>query len=76
MAEHETGTVQWFNNSTGFGLIHRDSGGDVFVHYTYIQGDGFRKLRANQKVEFVVNEEDEKGPQAENVTQINESVSE
>lgn len=72
MAEREAGTVKWFNNVKGFGFIQRDNGGDVFVHYTQIDGEGFRKLRAKQRVEFVVNEEDAKGPQAENVTEIEE----
>lgn len=70
MAERETGTVKWFNNTKGYGFITRDNGGDVFVHYTNIQGEGFRKLRAKERVEFIVNEEAEKGPQAEDVVRL------
>jgi CspA family cold shock protein len=54
MEEREQGTVKWFNNSKGFGFIARDSGGDVFVHYSSIQGDGYRTLEENQRVEFIV----------------------
>jgi len=69
MAERETGTVKWFNNSKGFGFIVRDQGGDVFVHYSAISGDGFRSLEEGQKVEFTVTE-GEKGPQAQDVTVV------
>ncbi|MCF7805081.1 MAG: cold-shock protein [Candidatus Marinimicrobia bacterium] len=69
MAERETGTVKWFNNSKGFGFIVRDQGGDVFVHFSEIQGDGFRSLEEGQKVEFTVTE-GEKGPQAQEVTLV------
>jgi len=54
MADRETGTVKWFNDSKGYGFIQRDSGGDVFVHHSAIQGEGFRSLREGQQVEFEV----------------------
>ncbi len=66
MAERETGTVKWFNSRKGFGFIEREGADDVFVHYSTIQGDGFKNLEEGQKVEFTVTE-GEKGPQAENV---------
>jgi len=62
------GTVKWFDNKKGYGFIERDGeDGDVFVHYSNIQGDGYRSLDEGQKVEFTVMESD-KGPQAHNVT--------
>lgn len=67
MAERETGTVKWFNNSKGFGFIEREQGGDVFVHFTSIRDDGgFRSLKEGQRVEFTVTE-GQKGLQAEDV---------
>lgn len=69
MAEREQGTVKWFNDSKGYGFISRDAGDDVFVHYTAVQGDGFRSLRENQRVEFSV-EQGPKGLQAVNVVPI------
>ncbi|MFO7950146.1 MAG: cold-shock protein [Candidatus Fermentibacteraceae bacterium] len=66
MAERETGTVKWFNESKGYGFIARESGDDVFVHFSAIQGEGFRTLEENQRVEFSV-EEDPKGLRAANV---------
>ena len=48
------GTVKWFNNSKGFGFITQDDGGDVFVHHSAIQSDGFRSLSEGEKVEFEV----------------------
>ena len=66
MNERESGTVKWFDNSKGYGFIQRDSGGDVFVHYSAILGVGFRSLAEGQRVEFDV-EEGAKGPQAQNV---------
>ncbi|MCF7803108.1 MAG: cold shock domain-containing protein [Candidatus Marinimicrobia bacterium] len=66
MAEQETGTVKWFNNSKGFGFIEREEGDDVFVHYSDITGDGFRSLAEGQRVEFTVTQGD-KGPKAQNV---------
>jgi CspA family cold shock protein len=64
--EREQGTVKWFNGSKGYGFIERDEGGDVFVHYSAIQGEGYRSLDEGQRVEFTV-VEGEKGPQAQNV---------
>ncbi len=66
MSEKEQGTVKWFNGSKGYGFIERDSGEDVFVHYTSIQQDGYRTLTEGQRVEFVVTQ-GEKGPQAQEV---------
>ncbi|MFH0925175.1 MAG: cold shock domain-containing protein [bacterium] len=66
MADRETGTVKWFNASKGFGFITRESGGDVFVHYSSITGGGYRSLEEGQKVEFTVTE-GKKGPQAQDV---------
>ncbi len=60
----ETGIVKWFNESKGFGFIAPDNGGkDLFAHFREIQGNGFRTLRENQRVEFDVSE-GQKGPQA------------
>lgn len=67
MTEQETGTVKWFNTSRGYGFIERDAGGDVFVHYSAIVGEGYRTLEEGQKVEFNI-VEGEKGPQAQDVT--------
>lgn len=62
-----TGTVKWFNESKGFGFIAQDDGGeDVFVHFSAIQGSGFKTLAENQKVTFEV-QQGPKGPQAANV---------
>ena len=64
------GTVKWFNAEKGFGFIAPDDGSsDVFVHYSEIQGSGFRTLEENQKVEFEIGE-GAKGPQAQNVTAL------
>jgi len=64
-----TGTVKWFNPEKGFGFISREDGPDVFVHFSAIQGDGYRNLEENQKVEFDVTQ-GPKGPQASNVRPI------
>jgi len=61
-----TGTVKFFNETKGFGFITRDGGPDVFVHYSAIQGGGFKTLAEGQQVEFTVTQ-GQKGPQAENV---------
>ena len=66
MSNRETGTVKWFNESKGFGFIERESGADVFVHFSAIQSEGFKTLAEGQKVEFNVTD-GQKGPQAENV---------
>ena len=60
------GTVKWFNDSRGYGFITRPSGGDVFVHFSSIKGDGFRTLAEGDEVEFEVQETD-RGLQAANV---------
>ena len=62
-----TGKVKWFNNSKGYGFIEKQGGGDVFVHFTEIQGDGFKTLNEGQQVEFDV-VDGPKGKQAANVT--------
>ncbi|MBL6908569.1 cold-shock protein [Luminiphilus sp.] len=61
-----TGTVKWFNETKGYGFIAQEDGPDVFVHFSAIQGDGFKTLTDGQKVEFTVTD-GQKGPQAENV---------
>ena len=62
-----TGKVKWFNESKGYGFIEPDGGGrDVFVHFSAIQGDGYKTLSEGQPVEFEVVQGD-KGPQASNV---------
>ncbi len=71
MSERIIGTVKWFNGSKGYGFITRENGPDVFVHYSAIQGDGFRNLEEGQRVEFNV-EQGAKGPQASNVTVVNQ----
>ena len=65
-----TGTVKWFNPEKGFGFITPDDGSaDVFVHFSAIQGDGYRNLEENQKVEYDVTQ-GQKGPQAANVKSV------
>lgn len=61
-----TGKVKWFNEAKGFGFIEQESGPDVFVHFSAIQGDGFKTLAEGQQVTFTVTQ-GQKGPQAENV---------
>jgi CspA family cold shock protein len=61
-----TGTVKWFSSEKGYGFITRSDGPDVFVHFSAIQGEGFRNLEENQEVEFDV-VDGPKGPQAANV---------
>ena len=65
----EQGTVKWFNASKGFGFIQRQSGEDVFVHFSAIQVDGYRSLSEGQAVEFDVTK-GPKGLQAANVTAL------
>jgi CspA family cold shock protein len=66
VTERVTGTVKWFNDAKGFGFIARDEGEDVFVHYSSVEGDGFRSLSENQRVEFGI-EQGPKGLQAVHV---------
>lgn len=63
------GRVKWFNEAKGYGFIARDNDSDVFVHYTAIQGDGFKTLAEGQVVQFEVIQS-EKGPQAANVIKV------
>lgn len=62
----EQGTVKWFNADKGFGFIEREGQDDVFVHFSAIQGEGFKTLEEGQAVSFDI-EEGERGPQAANV---------
>jgi CspA family cold shock protein len=66
-----TGTVKWFDEKKGYGFITMDEGKDVFVHYSAIQGDGFRKLTEGDRVTFEVRE-GTKGPQADLVQMVRE----
>ncbi len=66
MSETVKGTVKWFNESKGFGFLAQPEGEDIFVHYTAIQGNGFRTLKEGQEVEFNI-ERGPKGLQASNV---------
>ena len=61
-----TGTVKWFNAEKGFGFIEVEGGNDVFVHFSAIQGEGFKTLEEGQTVSFDI-EEGQRGPQATNV---------
>lgn len=63
------GTVKWFNNSKGYGFITPESGEDVFVHHSSIQGDGFKSLEEGQKVEFEITQ-GPKGASAANVVKL------
>ena len=63
------GTVKWFNDSKGFGFIEQEGGEDVFVHFSAVQGDGFKTLAEGDRVEFEV-QQGPKGLQAANVTKI------
>ena len=65
----EQGTVKWFNDAKGYGFISRQNGEDVFVHFSTIQGSGFRSLQEGQTVQFNVTK-GPKGFQAENVQAI------
>ena len=65
----EHGKVKWFNNEKGFGFITVDGGDDVFVHFSAIQGDGFKSLEEGQEGEFSI-VEGARGPQAAEVTKI------
>ncbi|HWP59469.1 MAG TPA: cold-shock protein [Candidatus Acidoferrales bacterium] len=64
------GRVKWFNNTKGYGFIEQEEGGaDIFVHYSAIQGDGFKSLKEGQAVQFDISQ-GEKGPQAINVVKL------
>ena len=69
MSDKVTGTVKWFNESKGFGFIERESGKDVFAHFSAIVDEGFKTLNEGQRVEFIVTE-GQKGPQAEQIVPI------
>ena len=69
MNDRITGTVKWFNAAKGYGFIGREGGDDVFVHYSAIQQDGYRRLEKGQEVEFTL-EEGPKGLQASNVVPL------
>ncbi|HLB01528.1 MAG TPA: cold-shock protein [Nitrospiria bacterium] len=63
------GRIKWFNASKGYGFISREDGSDVFVHFSAIQGDGFKTLDEGQEVEFEIID-GKKGPQASNVVKV------
>ena len=65
----KNGKVKWFSNSKGYGFLEQECGEDVFVHYSVIQGDGFKSLEEGQNVKFDV-VQGEKGPQAANLTKV------
>jgi CspA family cold shock protein len=65
----QKGTVKWFNETKGYGFITKEDGGDVFVHYSEIQANGFKTLAEGQAVEFEV-ADGPKGPKAVNVTRV------
>ena len=69
MSERVSGTVKWFNNAKGFGFISHTDGGDVFVHFRSIRGDGYRTLDEGQAVEFNLIS-GPKGLQAEDVIKV------
>ncbi len=69
MSERVRGTVKWFNGSKGYGFIQPEEGPDVFVHYSAIQGSGFRALEEGEQVEFTI-ESSPKGPQAADVVRL------
>ena len=69
MSDRITGTVKWFDEQKGFGFIERQGGTDVFVHFSAIEGSGYKSLTEGQRVEFNVSQ-GQKGPQAENITAI------
>lgn len=65
----QNGKVKWFNNEKGYGFIEVEGGDDVFVHFTAIQGEGFKTLEEGQKVSFEI-VEGARGPQAANVVKL------
>jgi CspA family cold shock protein len=68
-----TGKVKWFNDNKGFGFIEQDSGQDIFVHYSEIQGEGYRTLSEGEMVEFEI-KEGPKGPQATSVIRVSKQA--
>ncbi len=70
----EQGTVKWFNNAKGFGFLTRPDGNDIFVHYRSIEGEGYKKLKTGEEVEFEI-EDGPKGLQAINVRKTSPMVS-
>lgn len=73
MSERISGTVKWFNREKGFGFISRESGDDVFVHYSSIQGAGYRNLEEGDRVEFTI-ESSPKGPHATEVAVASSTI--
>ena len=69
MPDRKTGVVKWFNADKGYGFIRQEDGPDVFVHYSAIQGAGFRSLEEGERVEFEITE-GQKGKQASNVIRM------
>lgn len=69
MTDRHQGTVKWFNNQKGYGFISREGQTDVFVHYSDIEGNGFRSLEEDQRVEFKLTMS-QKGPKAEDVSVV------
>ncbi|MBZ0299580.1 MAG: cold shock domain-containing protein [Anaerolineae bacterium] len=69
MLERKTGVVKWFNADKGYGFIRQEDGPDVFVHYSAVQGGGFRTLEEGERVEFEITD-GQKGKQASNVTRL------
>ncbi|WP_105200582.1 MULTISPECIES: cold-shock protein [unclassified Pseudoalteromonas] len=69
MSEHVNGKVKFFNEAKGFGFIEQENGPDVFVHFSAINGSGFRTLSEGQQVSFSI-KQGQKGPEAENVTPV------
>jgi CspA family cold shock protein len=69
MSTREVGTVKWFSNQKGYGFIARESGKDVFVHYSAVKAEGYRSLGEGDRVEFTV-EDGPKGPAAVDVQKL------
>jgi CspA family cold shock protein len=65
------GVVKWFNNAKGYGFLGREGGADVFVHYSSIQGDGYKSLKEGDEVDFDIIQ-GAKGPQADQVVRVHE----